>query len=318
MDHEPPVSRTPSDRAAPSRTGLVALTVTGVLWGTIGVVVRLLQQAGMSSWSVAFWRFAVASVVLLPLLRRVQLRLVAGQLRRPARLLAVSAAALTFQLLYFFAVRDIGAGVATLIALGLGPVVLHVTEGVSARSAPPPRTVLVLLLALGGLVLVSSGDVGATVAPHPARGIAEAVGCGLVYAVSTIWSRPLVSRLSPLSITFVTSVIGLVLLLPVLAVTGWHVPRTTLTVGGAGWLGVVTTVVAYGLFYFGLRTTLGSTAMILTLLEPVTAFVLAAALLGEPLTGHNVTGGALLLLAVLALYLRPSDSRSPEPLSQPG
>jgi DME family drug/metabolite transporter len=45
--------------------------------------------------------------------------------------------------------------------------------------------------------------------------------------------------------------------------------------------------------------------MILTLLEPVTAVGLAAALLGERLTAANVLGGALLVAAVAALYLRP-------------
>jgi DME family drug/metabolite transporter len=43
--------------------------------------------------------------------------------------------------------------------------------------------------------------------------------------------------------------------------------------------------------------------MILTLLEPVTAVALAAALLGEPVTAANVLGGVLLLGAVVVLYL---------------
>ncbi len=73
---------------------------------------------------------------------------------------------------------------------------------------------------------------------------------------------------------------------------------------------MITTVVAYGLFYAGLRTTPGSVAMILTLLEPVTAVGLAAALLGERLTLANLLGGALLVAAVAALYLRPPPRRA--------
>ena len=136
-------------------------------------------------------------------------------------------------------------------------------------------------------------------------GVLEAVGSGLAFAVNTIWSRPLLTRLKPLPITFVTSAAGILILLPVVAITGWYVPRTAGTLAGIGWLGVITTVVAYGLFYSGLRSTAGSTAMIITLLEPVTAFILAALLLAEPATASNVAGGALLLIAVAALYLRP-------------
>jgi DME family drug/metabolite transporter len=51
--------------------------------------------------------------------------------------------------------------------------------------------------------------------------------------------------------------------------------------------------------------------MILTLLEPVTAVVLAAVLLGEPLTVASVLGGALLLGAVLLLYLAPGRPAEP-------
>jgi drug/metabolite transporter (DMT)-like permease len=71
-------------------------------------------------------------------------------------------------------------------------------------------------------------------------------------------------------------------------------------------LGVVTTAVAYALFYAGLRTTAGSVAAVLTLLEPLTAAALAVALLHEPLPLPVLLGGALLLTAVAATYLAPT------------
>ena len=45
----------------------------------------------------------------------------------------------------------------------------------------------------------------------------------------------------------------------------------------------MTLAVAYGLLYAGLRTVEGSAAVVATLLEPVTAAVLAAVVLGERL-----------------------------------
>ena len=267
----------------------------------------------MTSTSIAFWRWGCACLVLLPMLGRAGLRSITLQLRSPVRLSAVALSSLVFQLLYFFAVRDIGAGVATLVTLGLAPVVLHLTDALAARAVPPPWTLVVLSLALGGLALVSMGHHDAQVAPSPLLGLLEAVGSGLAYAASTAWSRPLATRLGPMPITFTSCVLGLVLSLPVVAATGWHVPQTTPIVGGIVWLGVVTTVIAYGLFYSGLRSTPGSTAMIVTLLEPVTAVALAAWLLAEPLTMPNVLGGSLLLASVIALYLRPRTRAAPPP-----
>ena len=53
------------------------------------------------------------------------------------------------------------------------------------------------------------------------------------------------------------------------------------------------------LFYAGLRTTSGSAAVVLTLLEPLTAALLAVVVLGERLTLPITVGGLLLLGAVV-------------------
>ncbi len=74
---------------------------------------------------------------------------------------------------------------------------------------------------------------------------------------------------------------------------------------------------AYALFFRGLQTVPGAIAGIVTLLEPVTATVLATALLGERLPLGALAGGALVLAAVAGLHLRrPAlDQReaAPEP-----
>jgi DME family drug/metabolite transporter len=183
-------------------------------------------------------------------------------------------------------------------------VALAVAEAVRERTVPDARALAVLACALAGLALVTGS--GGTAGPRPLLGVLEAVGSGLAYAASTAVSGPLSVRLGPLPITFASSLIGAVLLAPAVVLTRAALPRTPTGVAGVVWLGVIATVVAYGLFYAGLRTTPGSVAMILTLLEPVTAVGLAAALLGEHLTAANVLGGALLVAAVAALYLRPA------------
>ena len=76
------------------------------------------------------------------------------------------------------------------------------------------------------------------------------------------------------------------------------------------------TVAAYWLFYRGLRTTASEVAGVLTLLEPLTAAVLAAIVVHEALTGPALVGGGLMLVAVAALYLRrpaPDVAELPPP-----
>jgi DME family drug/metabolite transporter len=287
-----------------SRAGLLAISATGILWGSIGVAVRMLQDASLSPLVIAFWRVVCACLVLAPVLGAGGVRALAAAARRPGRLAVVGVGALGFQLLYFVAVRDVGVAVATLVTLGLAPVALTAAEAVRARRRPAPRTLGVLACALTGLVLVTTASgVDPTTAPRPVLGLVEATASALVYAATTALSGPLSSRHGPLLITFSTSALSVVLLLPVVLVIGPGVPLTARVVGGLAWLGVVTTVIAYGLFYAGLRTTSGSVAMVLTLLEPVTAVLLAAVVLGEPITAAGLAGAALLLVAVAVLYL---------------
>ena len=66
--------------------------------------------------------------------------------------------------------------------------------------------------------------------------------------------------------------------------------------------------IAYGLFYAGLRTVAGSAAVIATLLEPVTAAVVAAIWLDEQLGVAGIVGTALILLAVAGLGRRPETT----------
>jgi drug/metabolite transporter, DME family len=297
--------------ARDTRRGMAALSLTGVLWGSIGVVVRLLQDRGGSTQSIAFWRFVCASAVLLIVLRPAGLRNAGTTLRRPGRLIAVSLGSLAFQMAFFLAVHDVGVATSTLIALGLAPVLLTAAHAVTSRSRPPARTLAVLAVALVGLGLVTAAGGGnASVAPHPGRGIVEALVSGLLYAASTAWSGRLSARMAPMAITLATSLVGVVLVLPVVAVTDWQVPRDAASIGGTAWLALVATIVAYGLFYAGLRTTPGHVAMILTLLEPVTAVLLAAVVLDEPLTIANVAGGLLLLAAICVLYVPTHRSRA--------
>jgi DME family drug/metabolite transporter len=205
-------------RAGPgARSGIAALTLTGVLWGSIGVVVRLLQDGGLPTLSIAFWRLACACVVLVPLLGRSGLASVGAAVRAPRRLAAVSVGSLVFQLLFFVAVRDAGVAVATLVALGLAPVALSVAEAVRDRVVPDARALAVLACALAGLALVTGS--GGTAGPRPLLGVLEAVGSGLAYAASTAVSGPLSTRLGPLAITFASSLIGGVLLAPAVVLT---------------------------------------------------------------------------------------------------
>jgi DME family drug/metabolite transporter len=294
-----------------SRAGLAQITATAVLWGTAGVVVAVVHATTtLTPASIGFYRLAVAAAALLAF------AVAAGRtgsllrvLRNDPLLVLLTGIGLgAYQALYFIAVADVGVSVATVVSLGLAPVIATAWEAVQQKERPGLRTAVTMVTALAGLVLITvAAAEPSRTAPHPVLGLLAAMGSGLGYAACTLVNRRLSQRSDALPLTTVTSAIGGLALLPLAAAGGLSFPIRSGTVGLLAYLGVVATAIAYALFYAGLRTVPGSAAAVVTLLEALTAALLAVTILGEPLPAATVVGGLLLLSAVAALYLRGPD-----------
>ena len=168
---------------------------------------------------------------------------------------------------------------------------------------PQPSALAVLGCAVVGLALVSVRTDSGVPAPHPVLGVLASIASGLGYAGISALSRRM-SHQDPFVLTGVTSTVGAAVLLPFAAVSGLGMHRDGVATFWLGYIGIVPTVVAYWFFYRGLRSTASEVAGVLTLLEPLTAAVLAAIVVHEQLTAAALVGGALMLIAVAALYLR--------------
>ncbi|MEU7770026.1 DMT family transporter [Micromonospora taraxaci] len=297
----------PAPVADQARTGLIQITVTGVLWGTTGVAVQLLRDStGLSPVSIGFHRLAIAALVLLACTAG-RLRTILAALRAaPVPLLLTGIGLGLYQALYFAAVAWAGVSVATVVSLGVAPVLAAAWESARARQIPGPVRLGTLVAAVTGLVLITTATADPSAsAPAPLLGLLAAAGSGLGYAVTTLISRHASQHTTPMTLTTISTAVGALTLAPFALVSGIGVPVRLDTVALLLHLGVITTAVAYALFNAGLRTTPGSVAAVLTLLEPLTAAVLAVALLHEPLPLPVVVGGVVLLSAVAATYLAP-------------
>ena len=295
------------DRRA--RVGLVQVCLAGVLWGTGGLGVLVIRDAApLSVVTISAWRMVIAAAVLLGALALTrQLRAASGLLRsRPGHVVTVGVCTAAYQAFYYGSVVAVGVTVSTVVSLGLAPVLVTVVESVRARARPSPGQLAVLGLALGGLVLVSVSADSTAGGDHPVLGVAAALGSGAAYALTTLVGRSLASSTGPLVLTTASTTIGALALLPAVAFagTGGGDVADPVVAGTLVYLGLMTMALAYGLLYAGLRTTPGSAAVVATLLEPVTAAVLAAVLLGERLGPVGLVGVALILLAVAGLGRR--------------
>ena len=293
-----------------ARIGLVQVCAAGVLWGTGGLAVTVLHERdGLGAMTVSAWRMVLAAGALLvfavaahrwPAVR-------ATMRAHPVLTVVIGCGTAVYQGLYFVSVLLVGVSVATVVSLGLAPVLAAGWEHLRSRTRPSAREVAVLAAALAGLVLISATTGHGTAAPGdaPGLGLILAVAAGVTYAATTVLGHTLAQQVEPVALTTCATAAGAVLLAPFLVVAA-AAREPVIGTGAASlallaYLGIATMALAYGLLYAGLRTTSGSAATVATLLEPVAAALLAVLLLDERLPWQAWLGGGLILAAVAAL-----------------
>jgi DME family drug/metabolite transporter len=292
------------------RFGLLQVCAAGVLWGTGGLVVAVLNERdGLGAMTISAWRMALAAVALLGFLavRRPRSALETARARPGATVLVGCGTAL-FQGLYFYSVLSVGVSVATVVTMGLAPILAATWEHLSARTLPSARETGVLVVALFGLLLISgtAGHGSAGPGEEPTLGLVLAVAAGATYAGTTVLGHALAQRVDSVALTACATSAGAVALAPFIGIAALT-SQPVFTSGATSlallvYLGLGTMALSYGLLYAGLRTTSGSAATIATLVEPVSAALLATVLLGERLPWPALLGGALILCAVVAQH----------------
>jgi DME family drug/metabolite transporter len=201
-----------------------------------------------------------------------------------------------FQLGYFLAVERTGVAIGTVVTIGSGPVITGVIHAARTRTPPHRSWLFGTALSIVGVVLL--GAVGRS-ASADVVGIAVAVLAGLGWAVfSTVAKEHIVHDADSTATMATLFCGGAVLLAPFLL---WHSPGWVVSSRGAAVavvLGVVTVGVAYTLYGWALRHLPAPTVITLTLLEPVTAAVLAAVVVHEDVHASGWVGVALVVLGL--------------------
>ena len=140
---------------APTPGGLVFVVLAALCWGTSGVSGRIVaDRTDLGPLDIAWHRMALGAVVLLAgyLLtrRRGQSPAVPLTRRLAVRLTLVAAGLAGYQLAYFAAVAAAGVSVATLVALGLAPLLIALGGTALGAGRPDRATSTALAAASAG------------------------------------------------------------------------------------------------------------------------------------------------------------------------
>lgn len=287
----------------PRQTALFAVLLAAVLWGTTGTFQSFLPDTRepLVVGAVRLW-VGAASLMLLALAHPVSRRSF-GQVPCGPLLLAGGFIGL-YNLLFFAAVLRAGVGIGTAITIGSAPLWVALYEGVVLRQRPSARKLIGQALSIiGAALLVVSGQAEGV---EP-LGLVLALGAGLSYAIYSLASSSMSPHAPSSTIAASTFALAALVATPVF----FFVPSAWALEGSAPGtllaLGLLSTGVAYALYTWGLKAIPASTAVTLALAEPLTAWLLAAFVVGEPVTALKVAGAALLLIG---LYVVSTEKRA--------
>ncbi|WP_327313677.1 DMT family transporter [Streptomyces sp. NBC_01235] len=308
----------------PVRRALLYLIVAGAAWGTAGAAASLVYRTSdLGAVALSFWRCAAGLVLLLaarPLLRsRARTATVPAIApepvrRRVLRTTVTGVGLAVFQTAYFAAVSATGLAVATVVTLGAGPVLI----ALGARLTLGERLGRGGVLAVGGALVglgVLFADVGGS-AVHP-RGVLLALLSAAGYSAMTLltrrWGRDGGADAS--ATTVGAFAVTALCLLPFALAEGLlpHSAEPLRVLALLVYIAAVPTALAYALYFAGAAVVRSATVSVIMLLEPVSAAVLAVALLGERLTATTLTGTLLMLASVTGLALAETRGTGPTP-----
>jgi drug/metabolite transporter (DMT)-like permease len=291
---------------------LLCLT-SAAAFGANGIFGKLAYDHGVTVGTLLATRFLVAAALFWAVALSAR-----GSLRRLSRrdvwlCLALGAVGYSAQAgAYFAALRRVDASLLALIVYTY-PVMVAVAAIAIGREPGTRRTAVVLCLAVGGLVLVLAGPATGHLDP---LGTALGVTAAVVYSAYILISERIAVRIEPLALSTLVCT-GAAVTLTVAGLAASDVNPGQVETAGWGWLlaiAVVSTVGAISMFFAGLRRVGPTAAAILSTVEPVVTIGLAVPVFGESLTGVQLAGGVLVLLAVLAVR---TPSRTPAPEAPP-
>ncbi|BEP17139.1 EamA family transporter [Pyrofollis japonicus] len=255
-----------------------------LLWGTIGIAFKIALNNGAHEEWLIVGRPLVSALVSV-----IAIVLGYGKPGKWSVLIGFSALGPLF-IVYPKAVELVGAAIASIL-LYTAPIWVTVLEPVMLRENPSIIGMVSVILGFLGTLLIASPES----AQLSFKGILLGIGSGLSYAFYMLLARLGSSRgastyeLSVHSTLFAT-LEALVIIRPS------RMP-SIVDVCGAIYLGVFTMVLPYILHVRALQRARAHRVAIASLLEPLSATILAYIVLGERLTLQQIAGSALILLS---------------------
>jgi drug/metabolite transporter (DMT)-like permease len=274
--------------------GVAAVVASAICFGALPIFARAAYASGVDTATLLLLRFGIAAALMWIVLAVRGAAVPRG--RGLAMLVAMGALGYAGQAFaYFTAVRLASAGLAALLLYLYPAIVALLSRAVFGQRLSRLQVVAVVLALAGSALTVGRADDGSPL------GVLFGVLAATIYSVYILTGGRLPAGITATASTTVVTSAAAAVYAGAVLLRGAHLPRTAAGWGAVVALAVVCTVLAVALFLAGLERLGPVRASVYSTVEPATTLVLAALLLGEPVTWLRAAGGALVIAAVVLL-----------------
>jgi len=277
------------------------LLLTVLFWSGNFVVGRWIYPE-IPPVTLAFWRWTLALVLLLPFTLREVYRQ-RDVIRQNLKILALLAllSVTNFNIFLYLALNTSPVANAALINSSI-PIFIVLFSWVGFRRRISLVQGIGIALSLSGLVfIVLKGDLAALRDVRFLHGDLWALFAALSWAAYTVLMRYYPIALTPFSLLSVIIIIGVVFIFPVYLgelAGGARANFTPAAIGGICYLALFPSILAYLFWNRGIRTVGATRTGVFIHLIPVFSIILAMIFLGEPLKTFHLIGAGLIFSGI--------------------
>jgi len=268
-----------------------------MLWSTAGTAKAFASEVDSISMGVV--RLVVGGVMLMAIAVLTKKMTFKGWPLKPLIIGGIAMA--LFQPFFFSAVELTGIAVGTVVSIGSAPVFSGIIEWLIFKISPSRVWWFSTFLAITGCIILMFNTNAVTV---DAAGILAGLGAGISFASFTMSNSRLVQSHDSIASVAMIFCLSALILSPFLFINDMSWLGETNGFLVALHIGLLATTLAYFLFSSGLRYVKSSTAVTLSLAEPLTASLLGVFLVGETLDSLSWVGLTMLLAGIVILVLQ--------------
>ena len=290
----------------------VLLVLTMLLWSSSWIVVRAIWQ-DTTPIALAFWRWATALTVLLPLTWR-ELLAQRGHIRAHWRLyllLGITGIA-TFNSVVYVALRTTTAINVSMISAST-PMLIVIISWLILRETITARQGLGILVSTSGvLAIITRGDPRLLLALSFTPGDVWTLAAMLVWGLYSVLLRHRPPGLSSLAFLAILTVFGVAVMLPFFLAEWWWVGTMRATWGNAGavlYMALFASLCAQNFYNRAVGVIGANRAGPFIHLMPAMTTVMAVIFLAEVVRGYHLAGISLILLGI---FIASRRRRTPQ------